>query len=96
MWLYGENCLGLQSEKQTSEYNSEMFTYGKLVCIKCCSLTQSLIFFFFFLTSAAGEHHSGVEMLVLSDREETKIFLKNLFFPPRPNLTNVSGIFLFP
>lgn len=58
--------------------------------------SDTLIFFLFFWTSAAGEYHSGVETLVLSDRKETKIFLKNLFFPPRPNLTNVSGIFLFP
>lgn len=34
-------------KNKRSEYNSEMFTYGKLVCIKCCSLTQSLIYFFF-------------------------------------------------
>lgn len=58
--------------------------------------TVTDLFYFFFWTSAAGEHRSGVEMLVLSDREETKIFLKNLFFSPCPNLTNVSGIFLFP
>lgn len=48
-------------KNKRSEYNSEMFTYGKLVCIKCCSLTQSLIYFFFW-TSAAGEHHSGVKL----------------------------------
>jgi len=50
-----------------SEYDSKMFTYGKLFCIKLCRGAP-----------AAAEHHSGVQLGCVSTehREEAAVFLE--------------------